>query len=188
MGCVSTRGFTLAELLGALAILAIIAVLAIPSLSGSDGPQKLDLAATEISHALQFVRGEAVRSGQPQAFSFASNGQVTLYALDNSGIAPVLDAILMHPVSKKSYQFNVLNAQHTTGIELAATPPPFAFESANGLNINSQLVYFNASGAPHFVDGSGVYYRLTSGRLALAVDGLQRSVILAPITGRVTVQ
>ncbi len=49
-------------------------------------------------------------------------------------------------------------------------------------------VVTTATGAPHYIDNSGVYYRLTSGSIGLLSDGFQRSVSLAPISGRVTVQ
>ena len=185
---VTTKGFTLAELLGAIAILAIITALAIPSFTGSDSQQKLDLAATEISHALEFVRSEAVRSGQPHALHSESNGQITVQTLDTSGVAPVLDAILRHPISKQYYRFNVLTANNTAGVELITTAAPFTFESSTGVNISVRDVYFNANGAPHFVDGSGIYYRLTSGSIGLRNGGIERSVSIASISGRVTVQ
>ncbi|MGI9289139.1 MAG: pilus assembly FimT family protein [Pseudomonadales bacterium] len=182
------RGFTLSELLGALTILAIVAALAIPSFTAGDAVQKLELAATEISHALQFVRSEAIRTGKPHALHSESNGQITLHTLDTSGIAPVLDEILRHPVSKQNYQFNVLTASNTSGIALSDSNPPFNFESPASVSISSRDVYFTANGAPHYIDGSGVYYRLTTGNIGLSSDGFQRSVSLAPINGRVAVQ
>ncbi len=188
MLCVATRGFTLAELLGALVILAIVAALAIPSLTGSDVQQKLELATAEISQALQFVRNEAIRTGQPHALYSASDGQITLYTLDTSGPAPVQGEILTHPTSRKNYQFNVLTARNTSAVELSSASNPFTFESSTGVNISARDVYFNASGAPHFVDSNGVYYRLTSGSIGLRSSGFERSIRVAPVSGRVVVQ
>lgn len=184
----SIRGFTLAEVLGALAILAIVAALAIPSFTTGNAEQKLDLAAAEVSHALQFVRSEAIRTGLPHALHSESNGQITLHALDTSGAAPLLAEILRHPVSKQNYQFNVLTARNTAGIVLSDSNPPFTFvNSAGDSLINKRDVYFDAKGVPHYMD-SGIYHRLTSGSIGLRSGGFERSVNLAPINGRVAVQ
>lgn len=182
------RGFTLVELLAALAILAIITAISIPSFRGGNAEKKLEVAVADIAQALRFVQGDARRSGQPRALQASSDGQISLYTLNTSGVAPTLDTLLLHPLSKNSYQFNTLTARQTLGVELASAADPFTFVNAAGTPLTTRTVYFDPRGTPHYIDVGGVYYRLTSGSIALRNDGYERSVQIAPFNGRVSVQ
>ncbi len=69
----------------------------------------------------------------------------------------------------------------TAGAEISAQP-------FNYLTISSQsIVVFDENGLP-FLKANGSLGPLTSGAVEIALGGATRSVNLAPITGRVTVQ
>lgn len=57
-----TYGFTVIELLTAIALLAVLAALAAPNFSGMIDRYRVSAAADELTNALQFARSEAVRT------------------------------------------------------------------------------------------------------------------------------
>ncbi|MDH4561489.1 GspH/FimT family pseudopilin [Pseudomonas sp. BN411] len=64
MSKVSNRGFTLIELITALALVAILAVLAIPSFRGFIANQQVKTASYDLLVALNYARGEAIKRNE----------------------------------------------------------------------------------------------------------------------------
>jgi general secretion pathway protein H len=65
---VSQRGFSLVELLVALAILALALGMALPFVSGGSSMRELDATARQIAAALRDARSEAIRRNRPVSF------------------------------------------------------------------------------------------------------------------------
>lgn len=58
------RGFTLIEMMVAVAVLAILLTIGLPSFGALVDNHRLDLSANALMHSVQFTRGEAVRRNQ----------------------------------------------------------------------------------------------------------------------------
>lgn len=185
MNRIRQPGFTLWELLVVIAILGIAAAVAIPSLSPS-AAHKLDLAAEEVADALRYARSEALRTGVAHSATtdLLGSGRITLHRLDTSGPFPVSAAILQQPFDKKNYDFNVTTAPMTAGVVFTNTSKPFEYALLGKHND----VYFDTNGVPFYIDTSGTFYRLINSSIQLSYRGLTRTVVLAPVTGRVTIQ
>ena len=75
----------------------------------------------------------------------------------------------------------VSSAATTSGVEI--TNDPFDYP----LGGRQPSVLFDGQGLP-FRKASGSYQRMTLGEIDLALGDAQRTIFLAPITGRVTIQ
>ncbi len=67
-------GFTLIELMVALAVLAIIAAIAVPAMQGLIAANRLSGASTELVTALQVARSEAIRRNAPVTVCGSADG------------------------------------------------------------------------------------------------------------------
>lgn len=70
----SEAGFTLIELMVALAVLAIIAAIAVPAMQGLIAANRLSGASTELVTALQVARSEAIRRNAPVTVCGSDDG------------------------------------------------------------------------------------------------------------------
>lgn len=77
-GAASVRGFTLLELLVALAVAAILATLAVPSFGSLRRAAALATTTNELLAALHFARSSAVRRGVPVTLCLSSDGHACL--------------------------------------------------------------------------------------------------------------
>ncbi len=68
------RGFSLMELMIAIAILAIVIAIAVPSFSGVIGDSKLRGQVSELQAALSYARTEAIRQNRNVVFCHSNNG------------------------------------------------------------------------------------------------------------------
>lgn len=75
-GCrARARGFTLLELMAALALSAIVVLLAVPSFAGAVARHRLQAAAEQLAHDLADARFEAAQRGTALHLSFATGAQ-----------------------------------------------------------------------------------------------------------------
>lgn len=182
------RGLHLIELLIIIAILGMTAVVALPHLAATD-PARLDLAAQEVADALRFARAEALRTGLPHGAlvdhdaSQATYKDLAVYRVDTAASPFGIAALSYHPVDKQAYDRALGGGAQGSGIRLDSASAPFAFDTIAG----QQHLHFDASGVP-VLYRNGVAKRLLSGAVTLGNGREQRTVSVAPVTGRVTVQ
>ncbi len=174
-----TRGFTLLELLVVAVVLTVVA--AIVALGpGREPPQRaLGLAAGEVAAALRFARSEAARTGQPHGVRVtAADSRLRVYRLDTAASPPTELFDVRHAVDKRLYDVVLDALPHAGGASV--TLSSFAFSGSAG---SLESVAFDTTGAPV---SPVTLQELTTGHVDLQRDGLTRSVVLAPATGRVT--
>lgn len=182
---IGSRGFSVTETLIVITLLGIAAVVAIPSLSPIDEP-RLDLAASEIANALRFARSEALRTGQVHGVDIDEQTEQVTVSKTDLGTVPVSpEYVLYHPVKKQLWDFNVNTDSATAGVEITNTTDVFDYMGTGRF----PTVLFNGLGTPLWIDtGSSTIHQLADGEVTLEYRGLVRSVRVAPITGRVTIQ
>jgi prepilin-type N-terminal cleavage/methylation domain-containing protein len=169
-------GFTYLEIVIVVIILGIVAAAAMPMLSSSD-TTKLDAAASEIAEAVDFARTEAIRTKITHGINTdASLDQVRVYSKPST--TAVYD--VYHPIDKKLYVLQLKNNTQTSGVDLVSA----SFTFSNG--VSNGLLDFNSDGMPKY--SSTTDYMLTSGSITLSYKSQLRKVIIAPMTGRVTIQ
>ncbi len=180
-----SAGFTLVEVLVAVLLVGIIALAATPRLSAGN-PQKLELAAAEVAAAIRFARSEAIRTGEVHSiFVDQVNDQVTVEKTDLTTQPATRSSVLYHPVTRQPYQMNLSSNVVTRDVVISNVSPPFLFAGVG----NQQRAMFSSEGVPIFVDTTlGITHQLSDGNVGLRFEGIDRTVMLSPIVGRVTVQ
>ena len=180
------HGYTLVELVVVSSIVAVLAAIALP---GAKPPEdeKLELAAARVAEALRFARMESIRTGQVHGVEvLGSTDQVIVSIADMTQDSPYPTgtptdplSILYDPISLQRLDID-LSRGSTRGVDVQ--PQPFTY--AGGAR---RSVMFDAQGMP-FRKGMGSFTQLQDGQVVLDLGTSQRSVRLAPITGRVTIE
>ena len=162
----------------------VVAVAAIPDLRSGDD-YRLDLAAREIAHAIRFTRSEAIRTGDVHGIQISENTQRTqVYKADLSADPVGKEYTLYHPMSKQPLDFDLDDHPLAQGVRITNTQSPFDYGSIRRKNL-----LFTASGNPYWIiTSSNTTYPLESCAIVLGYGSGTRTVTVAPITGRVTVQ
>ena len=178
------KGYSLLELLAVVMILGIAASVAIPDISTTD-PDRLDLAAEEIAQAIRFARSESLRTGEIHGVQISQSTQrVVAYKANLSSTPVSIGSVLYHPVSKQKLDFVAGAGSMTDGIKISNAQDPFLY----GMGRRNNLL-FDKTGVPIWiVNSTGSTYVLQDGTVQLSDGGENRSVRVAQITGRVTVQ
>ena len=176
-------GFSLLELLIVITILGVTAAIVAPVLSTSDD-SKLGLAAEEVAQALRFARSESLRTSEVHGVNINQTTQrVVVYKADLTTTPVSIGSILYHPISKQKFDFDVDTAPMTNDVNISNTLDPFLYGSTR-----RQQLLFSASGTPMWIDNTtGTTDLLDDGTVQLSYRGSNRSVEVAPTTGRVTV-
>lgn len=183
------RGLHLIELLIVVAILGMTALVALPHLASTD-PARLDLAADEVADALRHARAESLRTGLPHGVLIDHGGSQSayqdfaVYRVDTAASPFGIAALVHHPVDKQPYDRSLGGGAQGSGLAIDSSSAPFAFVAVTG---RQQHLHFDADGAPVLYQ-DGTPRRLLDGTVILGNGREQRTVSVAPITGRVTVQ
>ncbi len=182
MRCTADKGMSLLEILVVISIMGIVTVVAIPNLSSTD-EKKLDVVANEVAQAIRFTRSEAIRTGKPHGISATVNAQrLRVYELKEVFGFPAPDYSVRNPVDKKLYDLQFANEPGWRGVSL--TNIYFKFV---GIATPQDDIGFDPTGLPKH-ESAGSISMLEQATLTLGYAGHQRTVIVAPITGRVTIQ
>ncbi len=173
------KGFSLAELLVVVVIVGIVAVVAIPTFSSNDG-KKVDVATNEVVQALRFSRSEAMRAGTHHGVRItADQERLQVFWLDLAPVTPTERFTIYDPISKKLYEENVKTSHASTGV-LATADFRYAIPGSP-----VWAVAFNARGEPV---ASSDLNPMLSGSIVLNLGNFSKTITVAPVTGRVTVQ
>ena len=174
-------GFSLLELLIVIIILGFIAAVITPGLS-TNNSNKIDSAAEEVAQALRFARSEAVRTGKAHGVHAETSAQrLRVYEVKEVFGLPVPDYSVRHPIDKKLFQLLFDQGPNLEGMQLSSTTFTFV-----GLGIPVELLSFDGTGLPkHIVFGA--VYMLETATVVVSDGSKQKTVSVAPMTGRVTV-
>lgn len=166
-------------------ILAIIAYIAMPNFASTD-LQKLDLAVKEVEQAIRMARSESIRTGNAHGLTISQDTQIVevkKYDLTTNPIST--DYKLYHPLEKQVYEFDFDEEALTAGVKISNTQDAFVFADF----ARRKSVLFDHTGRPFWFNGStDKVYPLWDGRVTLSYAGNTRTVIVTPLTGRVTHQ
>ncbi|MGB5275689.1 MAG: GspH/FimT family pseudopilin [Gammaproteobacteria bacterium] len=178
------RGYSLPELLAVVIILGITAAVVVPDISTTN-PNTLDLAAEQVAQAIRYARSESLRTGEIHGVEISQNTQrVVAYKADLTTTPVSIADILYHPVSKQKLDYDVDTGPMTDGVSITNTQDPFLYATGRRNNL-----LFDHTGVPIWiVNSTGTTYILQDGMVQLSDGGDNRSVRVAQITGRVTVQ
>lgn len=175
------RGYSLIELLIVIVLVGLIAAIAIPAFDSND-EVILDRAAAEVASAFRFAHAEAIRTGQPYGVIANDAAQtVRVYRLDESVDPPIVVYDVYDPFTKQPY--DLAFSTDNSAVEISSSY--FKFEGM--FSPLSFVGFAGESGVPKYND-SGTIRMLDNGYIRLGLNGLTRTVAVAPMTGRVTVQ
>lgn len=178
-------GLSLVELSAVVAILGIIALVVVPDLSPTHA-KKSELAANRVAQALRFARSEAMRTGEHHGVTISQVTQdVTVKKWDLTTDPVSTESIPHDPLSKHSFQFGVDEFSLASGIGITNSSDAFLYTAIG----RRRSLIFDPHGVPMWIHGSdGSSYLLQEGAIYLGTGKQQRTVAVAPLTGRVTVQ
>ena len=180
------RGYSLLELTLVVLILGIMAAAVIPSFFSAADPYKLELVAEEIAQALRFAQNESRRSGKHYGATISQDTQtITVTKWDVTTDPVSTELVPYHPVSKQSFVFDADGFSLAPGVAISNSSDVFLYDSIG----RRRSLIFDPEGYPVWIMNAGVnIYRLLDGGVTLSDGENTRNVVIAPITGRVTVQ
>ena len=141
--------------------------------------QRLDYEARAVKDLISLAYGQAVATGTPYAIWYDANARQFTVAEANLTVEPPTPAgVFYHPISRQP-------ATHTLadGVALSPSTSPFFF---GGGGQHAYLVFDNW-GYPFGVNG-GVRFALSQADLALSDGGVQRNVVVEPVSARTSIQ
>jgi Tfp pilus assembly protein FimT len=158
----------------------------IPSFFSATGPYKLDLVAEEIAQALRFAQNEAQRTGKHYGATISQATQtITVKKWDITTDPVSTELVPYHPVSKQSFVFDADGFSLASGVSITNASDIFLYDTIG----RRRSLIFDKTGMPVWITNAGAnVHRLLDASVTLSDGDNQRSVVIAPITGRVTVQ
>lgn len=179
-------GFSLLELTIVVLILGIMAAAVVPSFFSATDQYKLDLVAEEIAQALRFAQNESRRTGEHYGATISQSTQtITVKKWDITSNPASTELVPYHPVRKQSFVFDANSFSLASGVFISNASDVFLYDSIG----RRRSLIFDPEGYPVWITNSGAdVYRLLDGTVTLSDGNKQRNVVIAPITGRVTVQ
>jgi prepilin-type N-terminal cleavage/methylation domain-containing protein len=171
-------GFSYIEMVIVVVILGVVATVALSSLASTD-PVKLDNSANEVANAIKFAQAEATRTKISYGINTdVTNDRIRVYSLPST--TPTYN--VYHPIDKKLYDMQMKTDPYVGGVDMLSASFSFAGAATSATNLD-----FSTEGIPK-VTSSGADYMLTSGTITLGYHGQQRVIVIAPMTGRVSIQ
>jgi prepilin-type N-terminal cleavage/methylation domain-containing protein len=174
------RGFTLTEILIAVALLAILASAVVPGQGDSDD-RRLELAASEVRETLRFARAEAMRRGK-RVLVDAESSPGCLKLFETSCTPFGMPKVVGDPRTKRAFVVKVADGPYAIGVGVTprfmAAGTAYAgliFDASGAAQDVCQVTGMLSKGTPQA--GSGVLLSLGAGQVSVALDAS---------TGRVT--
>jgi Tfp pilus assembly protein FimT len=163
-----------------------MAAAVVPSFFSATGPYKLELVAEEIAQALRFAQNEARRTGQHYGATISQATQtITVKKWDITTDPVSTELVPYHPVSKKGFVFDADGFSLAPGVSITNASDIFRYDTIG----RRRSLIFDKNGMPVWITNAGVnVYRLLDASVTLSDGDNQSSVMIAPITGRITVQ
>ena len=179
------HGYSLLEISVVVLIFGIMAAAVIPTFSSSQ-TQKLDLVAESVAQAIRFAHSESLRSGEYYGVTISQVTQRITVKKWNVNTNPVsTESIPFHPVNKQSFEFDADGMSLASGVSITNSSDIFLYDSIG----RRRSLIFNPQGMPVWVmDGGLDIHRLQAATINLGIGNDQRQVVVAPITGRVSIQ
>ena len=179
------QGYTTTEILVVIIIIGVIAVAIRPQFGASDSA-KVDYAATKVAEAIRYARSEAMRSGDTWGATISQTSQnvrVRRYDTTQDPVDPV--ETFYHPVEKQLLDFDFDDEATTLGVLVTNAQDAFDYPGAG----RRKTVLFDEQGTPIWIMAAGTTtLPLLSGSVELTLGGYQRKVLVASVTGRVSIQ
>lgn len=120
MNARSSSGFTLVEMMVALAIAAILLAIAVPSYSGSQLNSQLRASANDLIGSINFARSEAIKGGTVVTLCASSDGENCGGAW-NQGWVVRRNADVLHSASALPSGFRLTEFSGTTTLQFQST-------------------------------------------------------------------
>ena len=175
-------GVTLVELLVVISILGVVALVAIPNFSSTTDTKKLELAATEVANAIRFSRSEAIRTGKAHGVHAETLAQrLRVYEVKEILGVPIPDYSVRHPIDKKLFHLLLDQDSSLLGMQLSSVTFNYV-----GFATPVELLSFDNTGLPKH-NFLGAVYMLETATVVVSDGSQQKTVSVAPMTGRVTV-
>ena len=154
--------------------------------SSPTSQQKLDLAASQIAQALRFAQSESLRTGEHYGVTISQVTQtITVIKWDMTTDPISTELVPYHPVNKQSFVFDADTMSLAPGVSMTNSSDIFNYQTVG----RRRSLIFDPRGVPVWVRGSDdSVYRLLDAVIQLSDGRAQRDIIIAPLTGRVTVQ
>ncbi len=169
---------TLASVVAGLALLTLLVSLLLPSAATTE-VQRLEALAIQLEELIRIAHREAVRTGTPHAVLYDNNStQFSVFQADLSSEPAGNAGTVYHQVTKQPVTLRI-NGNST----LTPSPNPFNFGAGGSKN----TLLFDNWGTPFTVTNT-VTFGLASANLQITAGSNSKSVTVAPLTGRVSVQ
>ncbi len=165
-------GFSLLELVIVSAIIATFAAIAVPRYGSAAGRYQLDLAARRIAADLAYAQAVArQRSGLQSVLFEISDERYTLQGLEDMDRP---DQGYVVTLSDSRYRADLISA---------------SFQNVNGY-VSTSRISFDMWGRPQCGEPSNAVplAGLASGAVVVKVGDRSRTVAIAPVTGKVSIQ
>jgi len=156
------RAFTLVEILIVVVVTSTIAVAALPSISATLDNMKVTALAREIAADMRYAQTLALKTGVRHRVSFGSDAQTYEVQSENSFAWD----LCTHPITKKPWSVSLDDKSRYAG--LALTKSVFG---------SSEYLYYDRYGAP-----------VSGGSVVLTLGGITRTIRVAPLSGKITVE
>ena len=180
---VRQAGFTLVEMLVAMALLALIAAIAMPTASPLIAVGN-DLATSEVIRAIRFAQREAIRTSAWYTVQIDATAQtLRVYRLTTSGtVTEDTNFTVLNPLDKSKYDLAFGGGSGPTRAAIKAVD----FDYASNKNLNT--LSFGPDGTPAFLNSfkSGDTKALQAATVTIAYGVQQRILTVDVITGRVS--
>ena len=132
------RGFTLIELMIAIAVLAIILAIAIPEVSLWLVRARIQAAAGKLQQDILWAKGYAIRSGYPVSIGIQGGGNACAWTISPQTLNPTLQDIPQMSAPQYAHQY-----QNTPCTVVAGTTPP----TATAFSVTPTGMVYDATGA-----------------------------------------
>jgi len=156
------RAFTLVEILIVVVVVGTIAVAAMPSISETLDSMKATALAREIATDMRYAQTLALKTGVRHRVSFSAPGQA--YAVRRARGSSW--DLCTHPVTKKPWKLMLGDTSRFAGLTVG--------DSQFGA---SDYLYYDNYGSPE-----------AGGSVTFTLGGVTRTIRVAPLSGKITVE